>query len=168
MNHSLNRRQLLASMMVDESGGGGSEEDRSCPDVIPFTVVSEPNDDENDDDDDIATATADDECEDLGSAVVRLKDILDRGRDVVDEEFPVYSGAAVGRGKDDSTSDAGKTVVGHLRLSVECLATLKKVKAEMDAAMSLNASAGLTEANSLTSTSVSKTGTSDKSRSLVT
>ena len=128
----IHRRQLLASMIAESD-----EKDQvtgAILDEIPFTVVSEPNDNDDDDDDAAMEATVTgDECEDLGNATIRLKDILNREKDVVDEELPVYGG------NDD------KAIVGHLRVSVECLTTLKKVKAEMDAATTMSASGELTK-----------------------
>ena len=119
-------------MIAENSENDG--EDGPFLDEIPFTVVSEPNDDDDDDDSSnkntMETTTTGDECEDLGNASIRLKDILNRGKDAVDEELPVY---------------AGDDVVGHLRVSVECLTTLKKVKSEMDAASSMSASSELTK-----------------------
>jgi hypothetical protein len=111
---NLYRRQLLAGMIEDEADAATSR--------LPFTVVSEPNEGEDDDDVD---EVASDECEDLGTASVDLKEILGKGRDVIDEELPVY---------DPKTAD---TIVGHMRISVECVATLQKIKDEMKAATTL-------------------------------
>ena len=117
--------------MID--GAGDDDKVDGASDEIPFTVVSEPNDGEEDDT--VDDAPSGDECEDLGSASVRLKDILRGGKDLVDEEVPVYGGGG---------GESAKPVVGHLRLSVECLSTLRKVKAEMDAATTM-ASSGVVD-----------------------
>ena len=137
-------------MLVD---GVEDEDGVEANDVIPFTVVSEPNDDDNDENGgdaalDKSTTLSGDECEDLGCAFVRLKDILRTGRDIEDEEFPVYGSA------EDSGGE--KPVVGQLRVSVEGLATLRKVKAEMNAALTQTFPAGVEEES-----------VHDKSRSLV-
>ena len=140
------RRQLLASMIV---ASGDDEDEGAFSDEIPFTIVSEPNDEDDEDEDEKAEAPSGDECEDLGCASVRLSDILTAGKDLVDEELPVYGSGGGGGG------ERTKPVVGHLKVSVECLATLKKVKAEMDAATTLASSSLLDE------------NTVDKTKSLV-
>jgi len=88
---------LLRTMM---SGGDSSDSGR-----IPFTIVSEPLEQEEDL-----------ECEDVGYASIDLKQVMQKGEDLIDVEIPVH---------DSNTPDR---VMGYLTVSVEALRTLQAIQ----------------------------------------
>ncbi|XP_041375657.1 protein fantom-like [Gigantopelta aegis] len=100
MEKHYERRQCLASMLLPNDPERGR---------IRFTVVSEPPEDDQDTD-----------CEDVGVAFVSVKDILEQGRDVKDEDVPIYD------------AEDENTVIGTLNLTVECLSAMQCVEREME------------------------------------
>lgn len=91
------RREALASMMA-------SKNPKSA--IIKFTVVSEP-----------LGKNKNAECQDVGFAIIDLKQILKYGKDIIEEDVDVL---------DTRT----KKVIGKLNVSVEVLAALKRILAE--------------------------------------
>ncbi|XP_064640394.1 protein fantom-like isoform X3 [Lineus longissimus] len=75
---------------------------------ICFTVVSEPTEDNQ---------SA--ECEDIGSAFVSVRDILKSGKNIYEKDIPVFD-----------VRD-GKSVIGSLNVTVECLEAMKAVQEEL-------------------------------------
>ncbi|KAK3603408.1 hypothetical protein CHS0354_009388 [Potamilus streckersoni] len=75
---------------------------------IRFTVVSEPDEDEEDA-----------ECEDIGVVIVSIPEIFKSKKDIIDEDVDIVNM------KDE------KTVIGSMKLTVQCLAALEAVAKEM-------------------------------------
>ncbi|KAL3860281.1 hypothetical protein ACJMK2_010423 [Sinanodonta woodiana] len=75
---------------------------------IRFTVVSEPDEDEEDAD-----------CEDIGVVIVSIPDIFRNKKDIIDEDVNIVN----------MTDE--KTVIGSMKLTVQCLAALEAVAKEM-------------------------------------
>ncbi|XP_077993112.1 protein fantom-like [Glandiceps talaboti] len=94
------RRDYLASMLLPEDPTEGK---------IRFTVVSEPPEDHQSLD-----------CEDVGYAYVDVKQILQDGKDVIEQDIDVY----------DADDDA---IIGTLNVTTECLAALQAVEKELPA-----------------------------------
>ncbi|XP_053402324.1 protein fantom-like isoform X7 [Mercenaria mercenaria] len=99
------RRQYLASMLLPSDPDDGSYGDHN---LIRFTLVSEPPEDDQEGD-----------CEDVGVALVNVRDILVNRKDVVEEDIDIL--------------DVGdeETVIGSMNLTVQCLAALDSVEKEM-------------------------------------
>ncbi|XP_060591570.1 protein fantom-like isoform X2 [Ruditapes philippinarum] len=96
------RRQYLASMLLPSDPDDGSVNEHN---LIRFTLVSEPPEDEQDGD-----------CEDVGVALVNVRDILRNRKDVVEEDIDILDVA------DE------KTVIGSMNLTVQCLNALDAVE----------------------------------------
>ncbi|XP_075734703.1 protein fantom isoform X10 [Rhipicephalus microplus] len=96
-NRHQERREALASMMT-------SKNPKSA--IIKFTVVSEP-----------LGKSKNAECQDVGFAVIDLKQILKYGKDIIKEDVDVL--------------DTGSNkVIGKLNVSIEILAALKRILAD--------------------------------------
>nr|XP_037291908.1 X-linked retinitis pigmentosa GTPase regulator-interacting protein 1-like [Rhipicephalus microplus] len=96
-NRHQERREALASMMT-------SKNPKSA--IIKFTVVSEP-----------LGKSKNAECQDVGFAVIDLKQILKYGKDIIKEDVDVL--------------DTGSNkVIGKLNVSIEILAALKCILAD--------------------------------------
>lgn len=93
------RRQYLASMLLPSDPDDGR---------IRFTLVSEPPEDDQEG-----------ECEDVGFALVSIRDILRNRKDVIDSEIDIVDV------KDETT------VIGSMNLTVQCLEALEAVEKEM-------------------------------------
>lgn len=93
------RRQYLASMLLPSDPDDGR---------IRFTLVSEPPEDDQEGD-----------CEDVGVALVSIRDILLNRKDVVEEDIDIL----------DIADE--QTVIGSMNLTVQCLAALDSVEKEM-------------------------------------
>ncbi|OXB83960.1 UNVERIFIED_CONTAM: hypothetical protein H355_015471, partial [Colinus virginianus] len=78
-------------------------------DSLLFTVVSDPPEDEQDL-----------ECEDIGFAYVSLREIFQKGRDVIEQDIDVF----------DSQDDSA--VIGKLKVTVEALHALRSVYEECE------------------------------------
>lgn len=91
------RREVLASML-------SSKDTNSA--IIKFTVVSEP-----------MGKDKDAECQDIGFAIIDLKQIVKYGKDIIEEDVDVL----------DTRSNKA---IGKLNVSVEMLAALKHILAE--------------------------------------
>ncbi|XP_037526844.1 protein fantom isoform X3 [Rhipicephalus sanguineus] len=96
-NRHQERREALASMMT-------SKNPKSA--IIKFTVVSEP-----------LGKNKNAECQDVGFAIIDLKQILKYGKDIIEEDVDVL----------DARSNM---VIGKLNVSIEILAALKRILAE--------------------------------------
>ncbi|NXS28507.1 FTM protein, partial [Pomatostomus ruficeps] len=76
-------------------------------DSLKFTVVSDPPEDEQDL-----------ECEDIGFAYVSLKEILQKQRDIIEQDIDVFD------------SQDASAVIGKLTVTVEALRALRSVHEE--------------------------------------
>ncbi|XP_077868086.1 protein fantom-like [Saccoglossus kowalevskii] len=94
------RRDYLASMLLPEDVSEGK---------IRFTIVNEPPEDHQSLD-----------CEDIGYAYVDVCQILQKGRDVIEQDLDIYD-----------AMDEEETIIGTLNVTVECLAALQAVKKEL-------------------------------------
>ncbi|XP_078607511.1 protein fantom-like isoform X2 [Branchiostoma floridae x Branchiostoma japonicum] len=97
-NNELTRDYLISMLLPGDPSQGR----------IKFTVVNEPEDEEG-------------ECADIGHAYVDLKQILEKGEDVVEQDIDVVD-----------VNDE-KEVIGALNISVEALAALRAVQRELPA-----------------------------------
>ncbi|XP_053934704.1 protein fantom isoform X2 [Cuculus canorus] len=95
-NHA--RREYLKSMLLKPD---------LHTDSLRFTVVSDPPDDQQDL-----------ECEDIGFAYVRLREIFQKQRDIIEQDIDIF----------DSQDDS--TVIGKLKVTVEALHALRSVYEE--------------------------------------
>lgn len=98
-NRHQERREALASMMSSKNANSA---------IIKFTVVSEP-----------LGKNKDAECQDVGIAIVDLKQIVKYGKDIIEEDVDVL----------DTRSNK---VIGKLNVSIEILAALKRILAESE------------------------------------
>ncbi|XP_065306059.1 protein fantom-like isoform X6 [Dermacentor albipictus] len=98
-NRHQERREGLASMM-------SSKNPKSA--IIKFTVVSEP-----------LGKNKDAECQDVGIAIVDLKQIVKYGKDIIEEDVDVLD-------------TRNNKVIGKLNVSIEILAALKRILAESE------------------------------------
>ncbi|BFZ12751.1 hypothetical protein BsWGS_15789 [Bradybaena similaris] len=96
------RRRYLASMLLPNHSDGGR---------LKFTVVSEPP--EN------MAATTEMECEDVGVAYVDMRKMLETGKNLRDHNINLLDAATE------------KTVIGQMKVTVECVDVLKEVEGEM-------------------------------------
>ncbi|XP_066290369.1 protein fantom-like isoform X4 [Branchiostoma lanceolatum] len=97
-NNGLTRDYLISMLLPGDPSQGR----------IKFTVVNEPEDEEG-------------ECADIGHAYVDLKQILEKGEDVVEQDVDVVD-----------VNDE-REVIGALNVSVEALAALRAVQRELPA-----------------------------------
>ncbi|CAH1270009.1 RPGRIP1L [Branchiostoma lanceolatum] len=97
-NNELTRDYLISMLLPGDPSQGR----------IKFTVVNEPEDEEG-------------ECADIGHAYVDLKQILEKGEDVVEQDVDVVD-----------VNDE-REVIGALNVSVEALAALRAVQRELPA-----------------------------------
>ncbi|XP_019629312.1 PREDICTED: protein fantom-like [Branchiostoma belcheri] len=97
-NNELTRDYLISMLLPGDPSQGR----------IKFTVVNEPEDEEG-------------ECADIGHAYVDLKQILEKGEDVVEQDIDVVD-----------VNDE-REVIGALNVSVEALAALRAVQKELPA-----------------------------------
>ncbi|XP_008112094.1 protein fantom isoform X2 [Anolis carolinensis] len=93
------RRDVLKTMLQGTEPSPGS---------IRFTVVSDPPEDEQDL-----------ECEDIGFAYVRLSEIFQNKRDMIEQDIKVFN-----------SPDDG-TVIGRLKVTVEALNALRSIHKEL-------------------------------------
>ncbi|XP_052231915.1 protein fantom-like isoform X2 [Dreissena polymorpha] len=93
------RRQYLASMLLPSDPDDGR---------IRFTLVSEPPEDDQDGD-----------CEDVGVALVNVRDILKDRHDIIEKDIDIVD------------IETEQTVIGSMNLTVQCLAALESVEKEM-------------------------------------
>ncbi|XP_054918756.1 protein fantom-like isoform X2 [Dermacentor andersoni] len=96
-NRHQERREALASMMSSKNPNSA---------IIKFTVVSEP-----------IGKNKDAECQDVGIAIVDLKQIVKYGKDIIEEDVDVLD-------------TRNNKVIGKLNVSIEILAALKRILAE--------------------------------------
>ena len=92
------KRQYLGGMLLPYDPDNGR---------IRFTIVSEPLDEDDED------------CSDVGAAYVSIPEILKNGRDLVNQEIPIY----------DINNES--SCIGVLGVSVECLAALKVIERQL-------------------------------------